>query len=1160
MAQTILIGLGGTGSRTVNNVAKILNANGERINEGGLCCAVLDTNDNDNKYIEATGTGVPVIPTSKAQNIGEYLEEYSYLNMEEWCPSSPAFLEESMIDGASEIRVKSRIAFMDCVKSGTIKKLETMINKVVKNDDKSKIRIMIVSSISGGTGSGSFIQVALWLRKHLDKSQITIRGIFLLPDVFVSSIEDIRKNKTTTTRHYCNAYAAIRELNTITKIKKSGIDNLPERLALDGLFDSETDSCQGKPVYDFAFFIDDVDKNGVKLDDIGQYEELVAQLVYMQMHAPMKDDMYSEEDNAFLSFVDNEEPLYGSCGTSRAIYPVDSIRKYCVCRAVSDSLSDGWRKLDEEIEALRQEKEDRESEGIYSGEEFAPRTEYIRLFDKKIETKEEKAGKDRFFLTLFKDVKNERRHKGDDDKIAISYTDKVDDFIKLLKTSEIEKAVLKYSGTDDYYIEKEAFVASDNSEEDILDRVKKDESGLEEALDTFDKNADEYASTILDSLLPYNMDEVSANNKCSIYGLLTKKDETGKVTYVHPVAARYLLYKLVAAIEKGMNGIVLEHSRTNALSGGEVGTQFDNEKTSETETDPKAYLESKKWYQRKEAFIDNLEGKYAEFINSKIELCLAYERDCLLLKVYGLLKERVNGLILHMEAFFESLTEVQKKMTRDISENLRETKEIEGKTLFVCANEFCKEKIYSSLNFGAGKGDSKINKSVIDSVYGCYCAEKRPNTTANKRYANVDIATAFLMESIGAYIKRIDEDPNNSKKVNMDIYTALCRESDFCREDEEAGKSSLDRLDISTGKIKADTTAEENHRDEFEKFKDKLYGMAAPFLDYDRELPRNALGETTSREKTFWGFSSKVNESCPYVGAVLGINADLQADDGYNENELYCYRAVYGLEAKYIPKFNEMKNGLYYKCYKSVISEMVKAAAGKKKERAYVSSPHLDKNWHKFLPYVTSDKQYQSELDFYHGVWLAIAYGIIRADNDGRIEIKRSVDGGNGNFIDEIVPLMYNKKQLTKTDVPKIIDALKADELFINSVIYEVEKRYQEEIAEIDTYVGTEVLKGLTTKKEDLNPINFVCRYNEDINHDIQISANLISALETIAKELVEKYNTVRSEEKIDEAKFRLCKRIYDSSTRVKGRALVFSRWEAAFKDYKFKETGATEE
>ena len=66
--------------------------------------------------------------------------------------------------------------------------------------------------------------------------------------------------------------------------------------------------------------------------------------------------------------------------------------------------------------------------------------------------------------------------------------------------------------------------------------------------------------------------------------------------------------------------------------------------------------------------------------------------------------------------------------------------------------------------------------------------------------------------------------------------------------------------------------------------------------------------------------------------------------------------------------------------------------------------------------------------------------------------------------------------------------------------------------------------------------------------------------LEKIASELAERYNTERSERQLDEAKYRICKKIYDSSKRTKGKSEVFGRWEAAFEKYKMKDDSSEEE
>ena len=65
MAQSLLLGLGGTGSRIVNNVAMELKKRKIGINDGNVCCVVLDTNEKDRKKIKKKNSSIPVVGTSK---------------------------------------------------------------------------------------------------------------------------------------------------------------------------------------------------------------------------------------------------------------------------------------------------------------------------------------------------------------------------------------------------------------------------------------------------------------------------------------------------------------------------------------------------------------------------------------------------------------------------------------------------------------------------------------------------------------------------------------------------------------------------------------------------------------------------------------------------------------------------------------------------------------------------------------------------------------------------------------------------------------------------------------------------------------------------------------------------------------------------------------
>ncbi len=1160
MAQTLLLGLGGTGSRVVNNVVKELQKNGKTINNGEMYCAVLDTNVNDNDLLSKTGTGIPIFPTSKAQKIQDYIMDYKHTDIEDWCPQSPTFLQESMIDGASEVRMKSRVAFMDCIETGLVRDLELMINEVLNNNANSKLRIMIVSSLSGGTGAGMFIQVALWLRKFLSESQITIRGIFLLPDVFIETIDDIRNNKTTSVRHYCNAYAAIRELNTISRLMKDKTMDFEHRLTLGNLFDSDVDADFGKPVFDYAFFIDAKDERGRRLNNIGDYEQMVAQLVYMQLYAPMKDSMYSEEDNAFLSFSENDNPLYGSCGTARAVYPIDSMKTYCAIRAAQDSLTKGWKKIDSEIEALKAERELAEKDGVFFDNEIDEQAEYVKIFEEKTSVKPEEAGRDRFFVQLARDVKNETKRKSKEDgKVNIIYSDKVTDFLKALKVSKIDAEILRHGGAQDFVRNVDDFVAKEHTIENLQNLVKQEQISMEEVVLAFETKVEKLADSIANAVFPLSMGDVNPKNRATIYGFLTKEaKEQGQYQFVHPVAARYLLYKLIKAMETEQGNITLADSRAEALDPEDTRKKsFDNKATKETEDTPEAFLASKKWHQSEEKFTNDFEKRYAQYINTKAGLIETYEKECLQLAVYKKLIERLKDYSKRMEAFFKKLGEAEEKLAKTLAENIEETSVTVGKTIFVMGKKNDKEAMYKSLDFEMDA--SEISKNVISSIYGSLCAEKRPNNEENKEYLNLSVISSFLKETVNSFRRKIERDQENREIIDLDIYRALCLESDLAFKRGQAAKeerwgkeevSDVDNLDLVTGEMKEDLTAEQRHEMAFNKCYRDLYDMAAPFLIHTKEVSENDLGTKTAREKTFWGFAPAVVKAYGDLGTKLGINAELQANEGYPKSELQCYRAVYGMEAKYIPKFNELSGGMYYTCYKHIVDEMVKEADGRKGERALVSTPHLDKTWHTILPFVTEDMQRKVDLDFFHDFWLALAYGMVTAE-DKKIVIERETDGGYGSTVKETVPVMMKKKHLTTTDVGKILEVLREDKVFAASELARAEELFAAELEDLDTYVGTKLMKGLTKKSHDMHPIDLILRYAESAGNDKEITGALIGALHLIAEEMVKAYGVKRSEESTEKAVYEILRKIYDSANRTKGKDGVFKTWNEKFTELK---------
>ncbi len=1142
MAQTLLLGLGGTGARIVNRVVKELHKNGKEINNGEICCAVLDTNGNDNEEIMGSGTGVPVIPTSASKTVREYINEYSSrTDIEEWCPTSPEFLRESMVDGASELRIKSRIAFMDCDLSGRLQReLGFLLNRVRQRDPQAKLRIMIVSSLAGGTGSGMFIQVALWLRRFLRGMQIMIRGIFVLPDVFIGTMRDISANAATKQRHYANAYAAIKELNAISKVLKSATFKLPDRITIGDLFDSERDAGGGGlgedvKVYDLAFFIDYEDANRITLESISAYESMAAQLVYMQLYSPMKDDMYSEEDNLFMVNVQSEDPLYGSCGVAKAEYPVESVKEYCSIRAMQDSLATGWGRIDSEIEVDLKEQRRKERDNEPVGRYIEPRSEYIRHFDEYTSVKPDEAGRDRFFLSIAKDVKNEERRRDALGNPTVIYRDKIEDFVNALNDGLIEDTVKKYGDLQELSARfddtrRDGYLSLSRSEQDLEKFARFDDMQIKRAIKEFEDNVETYASEVVNAMCPYSMGDVNAANACSVYGLLTKGESGESRVFVHPVAARYLLYRLVAKLRELGNDLTPEETKKEAEEYGDTNRVFDNKATSRTEKTPSDYLRSKAWYQLRKGFLDDFKRAYFDYMAGVLPIYIQYEVDILKSYVYNQLIGRLEGLITKFEEFFRSFDGVRNTLDGMLDKNIGETKQDSGRTAYVLGGKESKEKMYRSLRF-RNMSDSAINKSVIDTLYGSFCAQNRPDNPHNAEYRDLSVTSAFIEQTLASFAGEIEEDPENRELIDLDIYTAIGRENEV------------------NGYRYGQT-----YDEAFKNYSENLRAKAAEFITLDRNVERNANGAAALRYKVFWGFSPLLKDISAAAVRSLGVNEDLQADEAYPKNELCCYRAVYGVKAEGVLKFRELDDpGCYYRYYNTVIREMT-LAAGYRGDEALVVTPHLDKRWHKILPSISAERRAESEDAFYHAFWLAIAYGHVYANN-GKLFISHS----EGDRLLPPVPITENGRrdgrQLRATEVARLIQTLRSDMIFMNSDIPSLEEIYQDDIARVSTYARSEVMRGLTEQSE-LNPVRLMLRLQASANQDGNVASSLLAGLEKIAAELAEHRDVSREGDSLEKSKYYVCRMIYDSFSDSGDKERAFYHWVRKFAQYNLKETG----
>ena len=267
-APTLLIGLGGTGCKIIERVSKMVT--GEQRNN--IAFAVFDTDINDLRGIQERNPFIKTIQTSTKQTVGEYLNKDTHAR-DTWFPVNAILNGKTLTEGAGQVRSISRLALETVIRAGKMEPLHEAIQSLYKvEEDKADqaLRVVIVSSLAGGTGSGLILPVALYTRNYLQthfrQSANITRGFFILPEVFYEVIT----GQTERNNLKANAYATLRELDAFLM---KGDATLHERYANSVRMQFPRAASNGyeeydvRP-YDFCFLFDAQNAEGGKLNSL----------------------------------------------------------------------------------------------------------------------------------------------------------------------------------------------------------------------------------------------------------------------------------------------------------------------------------------------------------------------------------------------------------------------------------------------------------------------------------------------------------------------------------------------------------------------------------------------------------------------------------------------------------------------------------------------------------------------------------------------------------------------------------------------------------------------------------------------------------------------------------------------------------------------------
>ena len=409
LVPTILVGLGGIGSSIVEDVYLRIP---EDARKDHIVVHAFDTDVNDLSSLDLSEN--KITQTSKPVTVGRYLWELEEegVDAKKWFPHEHRqLLSKTLTDGAGQVRAVSRLGYRGVMDDGGLSDFENSLKRAFKVSPvawKRGVRVVIVTSLAGGTGAGIFLQTALYLRERLSqrfgKNSVIIRGAFVMPEVLTTT-------QVVTTGEYeqirANGYACLKELDALIKLASD--DSLDKSLELEyrpGM-NSELDLAQSP--YDFVFLYDDQNTEGDLLGGKGEFEsyrQQVIQSLYLLLFSPMSGQRHSKEDNQIRNLIKGGGlNRYASSGVGRLIYPYDDVLEYNALRLASESVSQQWLEIDELLEEEVQDYENDLEQGVVRDR---PRIEdrYVKIFESLATSNQ----KDPFFTPLWNDLhlKDER--------------------------------------------------------------------------------------------------------------------------------------------------------------------------------------------------------------------------------------------------------------------------------------------------------------------------------------------------------------------------------------------------------------------------------------------------------------------------------------------------------------------------------------------------------------------------------------------------------------------------------------------------------------------------------------------------------------------------------------------------------------------------------
>lgn len=333
--RSLFIGLGGSGLKIITTLKRDFI---EQYGQVPVTKAFLgfDT-DNDLPMLEsrADGSVVRLDPNSEFYHL-KVMSPRSFIKsspeVQKWIQEPPP--DEPICAGTGAIRQAGRVGLFAHTHEvfGSIRNAVDRLYSVTLPDKMSKqgytilgeeIEVYICGSIAGGTGSGTFLDVAIWCRHNM-RPDTMIYGVLLGPWIY--------RNLGATFRTPANAYSSMMELDYlmtnghVQKTKKGYAEDYMVR------YDKEEIVIE-RPPFSMVYLVDGINQKGSTIDEPKELIKFISEGLFLSTSDSGRylrsgiDNILTYLSVANKDIWEGKFNLYSSFGSAAAIYPADQYAK-----------------------------------------------------------------------------------------------------------------------------------------------------------------------------------------------------------------------------------------------------------------------------------------------------------------------------------------------------------------------------------------------------------------------------------------------------------------------------------------------------------------------------------------------------------------------------------------------------------------------------------------------------------------------------------------------------------------------------------------------------------------------------------------------------------------------------------------------------------------